>query len=232
MKPRIAVIEADRRTRRLINNLLGQKYSLSFAENFIDGYALAVNEGADVIIIDPLYPSKEGLQLIAELAGWSDIPVLALSQNGTERAAVMILEAGACDFIRKPFFSDEFVTRVSKAIETGKRLKASRGISLAAGYKNGDLVLDFEKRELTLKGAPIHLTRNEYKIFELLCKNSGKVLTYNHILQSVWGPRTDSNTGILRVNITNLRKKLEQDGSKKYLLTENGVGLKVKENEI
>lgn len=232
MKQKIVVIEPDKRIRKLIGNLMGNKYELLFAENFFDGYSQTVSEDPDLVIIDPLYPSKDGMNLISELSNWNNTPVIALSGNGTEHAAVMSLESGACDFIRKPFFSSEFTARVETALSLALRLKTASGTSLAEKYKNGKLLLDFEKRLLLLDNTPIHLTRNEYKIFELLCKNSGKVLTYDYIIRSVWGPRSGENTGILRVNIANLRKKLKTDpSSPEYLLTENGVGLKVAENE-
>lgn len=228
MKQKIVVIEQDKRERKLIDGLLGQKYELFFAEDFFDGYSVTVSEDPDLVIIDPLYPSKEGLNLITEITDWNNTPIIALSGNGTEHAAVTTLTAGAVDFIRKPFFSSEFEKRVENALSLSLRLKTAFGTSLNETYKNGKLLLDFEKRLLLVEGTPIHLTRNEYKIFELLCKNAGKVLTYEYILKSVWGPRSGENTGILRVNIANLRKKLEKDpSSPEYLLTENGVGLKV-----
>lgn len=232
MKHKITVIEPDRRNAKLINGILGEKYTLSFADTFAEGYSVVTCENPDIIIIDPLYPKKEGLEFIEELRGWSDSPIIALSSNGTERAAVTVLQSGADDFIRKPFFSAELEARTEAAVRQAERLNAAKGKDASPCYRHKSLLFDFENHSLSIDKKQIHLTKNEYKIFELLCKNSGKVLTYDYILRYVWGPRTDGSTGILRVNMANLRKKLEADqNNPEYIFTENGIGYRVPENE-
>ena len=180
-----------------------------FADSESEAYSLLSQENPDIIITDPLFPSKEGLDFIKAVRKWNDCPIIAISANGTERAAVGCIDAGADDFIRKPFFSDELCSRVAAAARRISMLNAARGINNATRYINGDLNLEFDSHLLYINKTRIHLTKNEFKIFSLLCRSAGKVLTYDYILKSVWGPRTDSNTGILRVNIANLRRKLE-----------------------
>ena len=231
MKIKIAVIEPDRRNAKLFNTLLSKKYDLCFTKNISDGYNLFVSENPDIIIIDPLYPNLEGIAFIKEIRSFNDCPIIAVSSNGTERAVVTVLNSGADDYIRKPYFSMELEARIDIAVKQIERLKAAKSLETSPTYKNGNLFLDFENRSLIIDKNHIHLTKNEFKILELLCRNAGKVLTYDFILNSVWGPRSNGNTGILRVNIANLRKKMEKDPLKpQYLLTENGIGYKVPEN--
>ena len=109
----------------------------------------------------------------------------------------------------------------------------ARGVGKAAYYVSGGLRLDFNNYAVTVDEKPVHLTKNEFKILSLLCRHSGKVLTYDFIIKSVWGPRNADSTGILRVNVTNLRKKIEKDPlHPEYIFTENGIGYKIAQNEI
>ncbi len=231
MKLKIALIEPDRRSYRLIASLLHDNYELIYAKKISAGYPLITTCNPDIIIIDPQYPEKDGIDLIKAIRKWSDCPIIALSSNGSGHAAVNILSAGADDFLRKPFFSEEFLARIATCARHISLIESAKGMSKTPCYLSGDMRLEFDSRSLFIKGNRIHLTKNEFRILELLCKYSGKVLTYDFILKSIWGPKSGSNTGILRVNITNLRKKIETDPLKpKYIFTENGVGYRVNEN--
>lgn len=233
MKYKILIIDSDRSQRKLITGLLGKKYEVIFTETVNDGYSAITSYNPDIIIIDPLFPKKEGINFISYVRDWSDCPIIAISSNGTENAAVTAIEAGADDFIRKPFFSSEFVARISLSAKRIEKLNAAKGISTIQKYKNGELEVDYNSNSVFINSERIHLTKNEFKILCLLCRHAGKVLTYDFILKNVWGPQTDGNTGILRVNITNLRHKLESDSqTPKYLFTENGIGYRVAENEF
>lgn len=231
MKYKIVVIDPDRQERRLLMGLLGKKYEVIFADSVNEGYSAITSNNADIIIIDPLFPKKEGIEFIKEIREWNDCPIIAVSQNGTENAAVTAIEAGADDFIRKPFFPNEFNVRINSAIKRITRLNAAKGIPSTKFYLNDELKLDFESNLVFLNNQQIHLTKNEFKILSLLCLHSGKVLTYDFILKNVWGPKADSDTGVLRVNMTNLRRKIEGDAiNPKYLFTENGIGYRIAEN--
>ena len=232
MKYKIVIIEPDRHERRLLTGLLGKKYEVTFADTVNDGYSSITSNNADIIIIDPLFPKKEGIEFIKNIREWNDCPIIAVSQNGTENAAVTSIEAGADDFIRKPYFPAEFNARIGASIKRISRLNAAKGISSSPIYSNGGLKLDFISNLVFLDGKQIHLTKNEFKILTLLCRHSGKILTYDFILKNVWGPRTDGNTGVLRVNMANLRRKIEGDtANPKYLFTENGIGYRIAENQ-
>ncbi len=227
MKEKIMVIDLDRRSRLFTEKLLkGAGYEVVTAKDFSSGYSLITTAQPQIIILDPLFPKKEGVNLIWALREWSDCPIIALSLNGTERAAVELMDAGADDFIRKPFFGEELLARVRNCIKHITLIEAAKGMDTEPLYSKDGLTVDYNDRTVTADGENIHLTKNEYKILSLLCRNSGKVLTYDFIMKSVWGPQTDGNTGILRVNIANLRKKLEKN--RNYILTENGIGYRIK----
>ena len=231
MKYKILIIEPDRSIRKLISGLLSKKYEVTFTESFSDGFSVITSFNPDIIIIDPLFPKKEGFEFIKSVRELSDIPIIAISGSGTENAAVTSIESGADDFIRKPFFPSEFVARVGIATKHITILESAKGVLNTSIYKTDSLTVDLNANSVYIDNERIHLTKNEYKILSLLCKHSGKVLTYDFILKNVWGPKTDNDTGILRVNITNLRKKIEKDyKNPKYIFTENSIGYRMAEN--
>ena len=233
MNPKIIVIDSDRQSRKLLCRILKDNYEVIKASDFSEGYSLITSHYPDMIIIDPLCPKTEGTKLISSVREWSDCPIIALSANATESAAVSAISAGADDYIRKPFFTEELLVRIMSNFRRISAIAASKGISFSDKYKFEDLTVEFDTHSVFIENQRVHLTRNEFKILALLCRHAGKVLTYDFILKSVWGPRTDSNTGILRVNITNLRKKIEKNPlCPKYVFTENGIGYRAAENEI
>ncbi|MBR7131987.1 MAG: response regulator transcription factor [Clostridia bacterium] len=233
MKNKIIIIDSDRRTERLLKGLLGNTYELLSAHGISEGYSLVTANNPDIVIIDPLFPKKEGIAFISSVREWSDCYIIALSENSTELAAVSILDAGADDYIRKPFFSGELLSKIKAYL---RRISALNTVALTAAegcYENSGLRVEHEAHNVYLKGERIHLTKNEFKILSLLCKNAGKVLTYDYIMRSVWGPQVGGDTGILRVNMTNLRRKLEADPLRpEYILTENGIGYRAAENQV
>lgn len=231
MKLKIAVIESDRRTERLLKTLLEDDYELQCSSGLAEGLSAVAVFNPDIIIFDPLYPQREGLELIASVREWSDCRIIAVCENPTEAAAVKLLESGADDYVRKPFFPSELKARVGVCAAHIRALNEAKGIKGETRYSSGELSVDFNTLAVTLKGEKIHLTKNELKILSLLCKHSGKLLTYEYILKAVWGPNVGNDTGILRVNIANLRRKLG-NGGKDYIFTQSGVGYRAAENEL
>lgn len=228
MKYKILVIDRDAQSRKLISGILSKKYDIFFAKSVNEGYLTITSQNPDIIIIDPSYPKNDGINFIKSLREYNDCPVIAISVNGTENNVVAILDAGADDFIRKPFFSSELNARISVCVRRIAQLKAARAIPDLKIYKNGDLTVDLTNSSVFLEKERQHLTKNELKLLELLCIHSGKVLTNEFILKNIWGPKADSDTGVLRVNIRNLRHKLEK--KQKYIFTENGIGYRLAEN--
>lgn len=233
LKRRIIIFDSDKRSERLVKNLLTDfGYEVLLANGFGECYNMVSSSSPDILIFDPLFPKKEGIDLIKRLREWSLCTVIAISANATERAVTEILDAGADDYIKKPFFSGELLARIRTAIRHSERLEAATGAGNPDKYINGDLMVDFNSHNVAVKGKNVHLTKNEFRILSLLCRFSGKVLTYDHIIKAVWGQQAGEGNGILRVNIANLRKKIENETKRqKYIFTENGVGYLVAENE-
>jgi two-component system KDP operon response regulator KdpE len=229
--PKIIIIDKERQSRKLLCRILKETYEVIEASSFAEGSSLINSHYPDMIIIDPLSPKTEGISLISSVREWSDCPIIALSANATESAAVSAISAGADDYIRKPFFTEELLVRIKSNFRRISAIAASKGISFSDKYKCEDLTVEFDTHSVFIENQRVHLTRNEFKILSLLCRHAGKVLTYDFILKNVWGPKTDNDTGILRVNITNLRKKIEKDyKNPKYIFTENSIGYRMAEN--
>lgn len=234
MKRRIILTDSDSQSERLIKNLItAAGYEVTLAPSFSECRAAFTAIPPDILLIDPLYPAPDGIQTVKKLREWSDCSIIAVSENATERAVTEILDAGADDYIKKPFYPGELLSRVRAAARCIERLEKARGLSTCEKYISGDLCVEYDRRIVKIKDKEIHLTKNEFKILSLLCRYSGRVLTYDFIIKSVWGPQISGGNGILRVNITNLRKKIEQDsGNPLYLFTENGVGYRMAESRV
>ena len=171
-----------------------------------------------------------GNDIIQEVRTWTSTPIIVISARSSEKEKVLALDQGADDYITKPFGTSELLARIRTSLRHSNRLYTSDSLYIRP-YRYEDLVLDFSKRELTLNKEPIHLTPIEYKIVSYLAQNSGKVMTYASIISNVWGPYADDDNKILRVNMANIRRKLEKDPAQpKYIFTEVGVGYRMQED--
>lgn len=233
MKRRIIIADGDKQNARLLKNILSAcGYDVSYAANFADCYRLVSVNPPDVLIVDPLYPKRDGIKLIKSVRERCQSAVIAVSNIDTEHAVTQILDAGADDYIKKPFLSGELQARVRVQIRRLEMLEKARGENTCTHYSSGKLKVEYDSRTVTVGEKHIHLTKNEFRILSLLCRYSGRVLTYDFMIKSIWGQQTAGGNGILRVNITNLRKKIEPDSSNPlYLFTENGVGYRMAENQ-
>lgn len=227
-KIRILLIEDDRSICSFITTTLcNNGYLVTTAASGTEGISLAASNRPDVILLDLGLPDMDGCEVIQKLRSWTGIPIIVISARTTEQDKVTALDLGADDYLTKPFGPAELMAR----IRTGLRHQHN----LASGriYKALGLTLDFEKRLVTLDGREVHLTQIEYQLLSLLAENSGRVLTYTHIMNSIWGPYMDSNNQILRVNMANIRRKLEKNPAlPQYVYTEIGVGYRMRENEL
>ena len=168
----------------------------------------------------------DGLEVLQKLRSWSDVPVIIISARTKEQEKVSALDLGADDYITKPFGTGELMARIRTS------LRHSHAQAPGHVYKALDLEIDFEKRLIRLRGEEIHLTQIEYQLLTLLAENSGRVLTYSYIMNAIWGPYMDNNNQILRVNMANIRRKLERNPAQpQYVFTEIGVGYRMRENE-
>lgn len=228
MNPVILLVEDDPHIRRFLRaSLVTQGYELLEAGTGKEGLALAASRVPDVVLLDLGLPDMEGIQVIKQLRTWSAVPIIILSARGQERDKVANLDAGADDYLTKPFGVGELLARMRVAlrrfgpVEEGKQ---------ETSFALGRIRVDLEKR-LVFKGQEeVHLTPIEYKLFSVLLKYRGKVVTHRQLLKEVWGPSAVEENSYLRIFILNLRRKLEDDPTRpQYLLTEAGVGYRLRD---
>ena len=232
--PRIFVVEDDESIRMLLEVALRSSgYRVSAFPNAADALAEMENTVPDAAVLDIMLDGMDGitaLKLMRANARLAGVPVMMLTAKDSENDKIIGLDAGADDYITKPFGTFELLARIRTAIRHNNKLSdASQNANRP--YSADGLTIDFERRLVTLRDQEIHLTRVEYKIVSLLAKNSGKVMTYDTLIDQVWGPYADDNNRILRVNMANIRRKIEENpGEPKYIFTELGVGYRMLED--
>lgn len=232
LKLTILIIEDERNICDFISaTLSAQNYKTITAATGSAGLALITSQQPDLILLDLGLPDMDGITLIKQLREWSGIPVIVISARTQEKDKVHALDSGADDYITKPFGSKELLARIRTAIRHSSSLQSNGSLS-ARPYHAKGLTVDFDKRLVMLNDTDIHLTQIEYKIVSYLAQNSGKVMTYAAIMSYIWGPYTDNNNRILRVNMANIRRKLEQNPAEPvYIFTEIGIGYRMLEDE-
>ena len=228
----VLIIEDEKSICDFISKTLNShEYKVTIANNGKDGLTNITSQLPDLVLLDLGLPDMDGLEVIRETRRWSSLPIIVISARIQEKEKVAALDAGADDYITKPFGTFELLARIRTAIRHSAKNVADP-TNVNRPYKAGDLMIDFEKRLVTIAGVEVHLTRVEYKIVSLLAQNSGRVMTYDTLIDQVWGPYADDNNRILRVNMANIRRKIEENpGEPKYIFTELGVGYRMLEDE-
>lgn len=227
----VLIIEDEKSICDFIGKTLdSHEYKVTAANNGKDGLALITSSLPDLVLLDLGLPDMDGMDIIRKTREWSSLPITVISARTQEKEKVQALDAGADDYITKPFGTFELLARIRTAIRHNNKL-SDDSQNANRPYAADGLTIDFERRLVTLHGKEIHLTRVEYKIVSLLAKNSGKVMTYDTLIDQVWGPYADDNNRILRVNMANIRRKIEENpGEPKYIFTELGVGYRMLED--
>lgn len=227
-KLNILVIEDDKSICSFITTSLnGNGYRVTAALTGKEGLSLTASLCPSVILLDLGLPDMDGCDVLQKLRTWSRTPIIIISARNEEQEKVKTLDMGADDYITKPFGTAELMARIRTS------LRHSRCNTPGTVYKSLDLEVNFEKRLVLLNGMQIHLTQIEYQLLTLLAENSGRVLTYNFIMNAIWGPYTDNNNQILRVNMANIRRKIEQNPAyPQYIFTEIGTGYRMRENDV
>ena len=226
-KTNILVIEDDKSICNFITAALeSNQYRVTLALNGKEVMSLAASLCPDVILLDLGLPDVDGMDVLQNIRKWSQIPVIIISARTREQEKVLALDNGADDYITKPFGTGELMARIRTS------LRHSHPNTHSRVYKAGELSIDFDKHLILLAGKEVHLTQIEFQLLSLLAEQSGKVLTYSHIMSSIWGPYADNgNNQILRVNMANIRRKIEANPAQpKYLFTEIGIGYRLLEN--
>ena len=226
-KPLVLVIEDESPIRKFLRTgLESQGFQLVEAVTGKEGLAQAAMRAPDIVLLDIGLPDIDGFEVVARLREWSNTPVLVLSARGQERDKVKALDAGADDYVTKPFSMGELLARMRVALR--HRARVQTGGESAVVEIDG-LVVDLERRQVTVSGKPVPLTPIEYRLLSMLARHAGKVLTHDVLLREVWGPGYANNTQYLRVYMVQLRHKLEQDAARpRYLVTEPGVGYRLR----
>jgi two-component system KDP operon response regulator KdpE len=219
----VLVIDDEVQIRRLLRvSLETQGYAVHEAATAADGLQMVVGKKPDIVLLDLGLPDRDGADALAELRTWSTVPVIILSVRNAEDEIVKLLDTGADDYLIKPFNTGELVARMKVAIRhRGPQEKQEPFVS-------GRLSVDLLSREVRVAGEPVKLTPTEYGILRMLVQHAGRVVTQRQILRELWGPQTEQETNYLRVYVTGLRKKIEENPRiPRLLITEPGVGYRL-----
>lgn len=228
----ILIIEDEKNIQTFISKILKKHdYRVLLADRAQEGLSMIQSQCPDVVLLDLGLPDMDGIEIIRNVRTWTSIPIIVISARSAEKEKVQALDLGADDYITKPFGTSELLARIRASLRHSNRLMTDSSLYIRP-YQCGSFVLDFSKRLVTIDGKEVHLTPIEYKIVAYLAQNSGKVVTYAAILSNVWEPNTDDDNKILRVNMANIRRKLEHDPAQpQYIFTEVGIGYRMKEDE-
>jgi two-component system KDP operon response regulator KdpE len=222
----VLLIEDEPQMRRFLRAaLVGHGYRLVEAETGIAGLTEAATRNPDLVLLDLGLPDLDGIEVTRRLREWSATPVIVISARGLERDKVATLDAGADDYLTKPFGVPELLARMRVAL----RHRQAQATPEAPDFTFGDIRIDFAHRQVWKAGQETHLTPKEYKLLAVLVRDAGKVLTHRHLLKDVWGAAYASQTHYLRVYMAQLRHKLEPDPNRpRFLVTEPGVGYRLR----
>jgi two-component system KDP operon response regulator KdpE len=225
--PLVLVIEDEPQIRRFLRATLGaHSYRLVEAATAQEGLMHAATRQPDIVILDLGLPDLDGLELTQQLREWSTVPIIVLSARGQESDKVAALDAGADDYLTKPFGVGELLARLRVALRHTARTTQEPG---EAVFTVGGLRVDLARRQVFVTDQEVHLTPIEYKLLTTLVRHAGKVVTHHQLLREVWGPGASSETHYLRVYMGQLRHKLEANPARpRYLVTESGVGYRLR----
>lgn len=225
-RPEILLIEDDPQIRKVLKvMLLAEDYRFFETTTGIDGLAQTATRSPDLVLLDLGLPDRDGVEVIREIRKWSQVPIVVISARGQERDKIEALDAGADDYVTKPFAPGEVSARIRAALRRAAVLDRNEPLETV---NFGDVSVNLLARRIFVGGKEVHLTPNEYKLLVVLLRHSGKVLTPRQLLKEVWGPEHIDDREYLRVFMSQLRHKLEVDPAHpKHLITEPGVGYRL-----
>lgn len=232
-KQKILIVEDEQRILNFMKTVLtANQYDVVTAFGGREACSMISSHCPDLIILDMGLPDMDGLEIIRSVRAWTQMPIVVVSARTHERDKVEALDAGADDYVTKPFGTPELLARIRTALRHARSRGAGGSTGPNGMFTAGGLVVDYEKRMVQKNGVGIHLTQNEFRILSLLSANAGKVLTYDFILKELWGPGCRGDNQSLRVHMANLRRKLEENPAEPhYIFTEVGVGYRMIEGD-
>jgi two-component system KDP operon response regulator KdpE len=220
---RVLVVDDEHSIRRLLNtSLAAHGFTVIEATTGAEALTMVVERHPDIILLDLGLPDMDGIEVVRRLREWDKTPIIILSVRNQEAEKIAALNAGADDYMTKPFGIGELIARIHVS------MRHATPVEQAPVIQVGDLTLDFTLHRVRIGDREIHLSPTEYSILRVLIQNSGKVMTNTQILRAVWGNSYETEMHLLRVNISNLRQKIEQNPAQPcYILTESGVGYRI-----
>ncbi len=226
----VLVVEDEPQMRRFIRaSLTAHGYRLVEAETAAEAHRLATSHNPELILLDLGLPDGDGLDVTRALREWCVAPIIVISARGREDDKVDALDAGADDYLTKPFGVKELLARMRVALRHASTRGSAGSVQV---LEFGELSLDLTRREVRMAGTEVHLTPIEYKLLVLLAQNAGKVMTHRQILREVWGPQQSNQAHYVRVHMAELRKKVEADPARpKLIVTEPGVGYRLRDQQ-
>ena len=233
IKPKILIVEDESRIANFISAILTSNgYEAISAASAKEASSMLSSHCPDLVLLDLGLPDADGLDIIRSAREWTQLPIIVVSARMHERDKVAALDAGADDYITKPFGTSELLARIRTALRHTRTNASSDSVSASGLFTAKGLTIDYNKHWVLIDGENAHLTQNEFKIVSLLGIHAGKVLTYDFIMKELWGPQSKGSNQILRVNMANIRRKIEKNPAEpEYIFTEVGVGYRMVEGE-
>ena len=230
IRDRILIIEDDKNIANFLKTILeANEYDVHVAQNGKEADCLIASQCPDILLLDLGLPDVDGIQILERVRKWSAMPIIVVSARSHEREKVEALDKGADDYITKPFGTSELLARIRAAIRHSKG-SGMQAVTQKMVFDGGNLIIDLDKHRVYIHGEDANLTQNEFKLISLLGKYAGKVLTYDYMMKEIWGPNMQEDNRILRVNMANIRRKIEKNPAQpKYIFTEIGVGYRILE---
>ena len=233
IRDKILIVEDDSSISGLIRTILSSNgYDVMTVENGTEAVSMISSHCPNLVVLDLGLPDMDGLDVIRAVREWTGLPIVVVSARSFEKDIVQALDFGADDYLTKPFNSAELLARIRVALRHARAGISNPSIVTTGKFTAGDLTIDYDKHQVLISGENCHLTQNEFRIVALLGRCAGRVLTYDFILKELWGPQSRGDNQILRVNMANIRRKIEKNPAEpQYIFTEVGVGYRMIEGD-
>ena len=231
IKDKVLIVEDEQSISNFISMILtANGYDTIIVRSGEEALTMIASHCPDLIVLDLGLPDMDGMEVLKAVRKWSNLPVVVVSARNHEHDKVEALDLGADDYITKPFGTSELLARIRTAIRHTRSGIPNQPGGQTGVFKSGGLTIDYDKHRVFIDGVDAGLTQNEYKIVSLLGKYAGKVMTYDYIIKEIWGPNMKNDNRILRVNMANIRRKIEKNPAEpQYIFTEVGVGYRIVE---